>query len=124
MIARSRQRATLTTILAIAIVANAIVLALSFLGIDRLRENALREAEVRSQNLALAVDLALTNEISKIDLSLKTVGAALRSVGVQENRARDDEVAALVVQQKSLLPETEGWSITNAKGTGPVLNFV
>ena len=117
MIARSRQRATLTTILAIAIVANAIVLALSFLGIDRLRENALREAEVRSQNLALAVDLALTNEISKIDLSLKTVGAALRSVGVQENRARDDEVAALVVQQKSLLPETEGWSITNAEGT-------
>lgn len=44
------------------IVANAIVVALSFLGIDRLRQNALREAEVRSQNMALAIDLALTNQ--------------------------------------------------------------
>ena len=116
MIARSRKKVTLATILTIAIVANAIVVALSFFGIDRLREHALREAETRSQNLALAIDLALTNEFSKIDLSLKTVSAALRHFDTQDNRPNGQEISALVTQQKSLLPETEGWSITNADG--------
>ena len=99
------------------ITANAIVITLVFIGLNQLYERTNREAEIRCQNIALAVDLQLSNEISKIDLSLKTVAAEL-DYHIRKGRTeRDQQVRALIARQKAALPEAEAWSITDAEGT-------
>jgi len=67
---RKRLLAALLTVNIVAVIVAVVVL-------RHLHDHTLREAEVRSQNIALAVDLNLSNEINKIDLSLRTVVAQL-----------------------------------------------
>lgn len=95
---------------------NALAIALVITGLSELFERTNREAETRCQNIALAVDLQLSNEISKIDLSLRTVANQVEQSLLRRGAERDVTVSALIEQQKKALPEAEAWSITDAEG--------
>jgi len=103
--------------LAALITANVAVITLVVIGLSQLYERTNREAEIRSQNIALAVDLQLSNEISKIDLSLQTVAAELDHNRRKDKTEHEKLVKALIARQKAALPEAEAWSITDAEGT-------
>ncbi|SDI31163.1 PAS domain S-box-containing protein/diguanylate cyclase (GGDEF) domain-containing protein [Propionivibrio dicarboxylicus] len=97
---------------------NVLVVSVVLLGIKQLYDQNIREAESRSQNLALALDLSLSSEIEKIDLSLKTVVGELKRSRLDRGDAENHwrRVSVVLEQQKSLLPEVEGWSIADADG--------
>ena len=95
---------------------NAAAIALVIVGLDRLYERSNREAEIHSQNIALAVALHVSSEISKIDLSLRTVAAELEQHIRQGRPERDHVIQALIARQKAALPEAEAWGITDTEG--------
>ena len=85
------------------ITVNAIVITLVAIGLNHLYERTNREAEIRSQNIALAVDLNLSNQISKIDLSLQTVVAELGHHLRGSEVEREQLVSSLIGRQKAAL---------------------
>jgi len=95
---------------------NAVALALVAIGLWQLYERDSHKAEILTQNTALAVDLHLSNQISKIDLSLKTVVTALDRHFMNGRAVIEDPIPELVRHQRALLPETEGWSVMDAEG--------
>ena len=95
---------------------NAVVIALVFVGLSQLHGRSKREAEIRSQNIASAVALHLSSEVSKIDLSLRTVAAELEQHIRWGRTARDHVIQALIARQKAALPNAEAWSVTDAAG--------
>ncbi len=98
------------------ITANAVLIALVAIGLKQLYERTNREAEILCQNIALAVDLHLSNEIRKIDLSLQTVVAELEHHLRGSETERNQLVGALIARQKAALPEAEAWSVTDSEG--------
>lgn len=96
---------------------NVVAIVVAVVVLWHLYEQTLRDAEVHGQNIALAVDLNLSNEFNKIDLSLRTVVAQLNR-GAPPSSSRADRVAlqAQIEQQHSLLPEAEAWSVTDREG--------
>ena len=95
---------------------NAVIIALVFVGLSQLHVRSKREAEIRSQNIASAVALHLSSEVSKIDLSLRTVAAELEQHIRWGRTARDHVIQALIARQKAALPNAEAWSVTDAAG--------
>ncbi len=96
---------------------NLVVVGFACTGLKLLHERSIDDAEIRSQNLSLAVDLHLSNEINKIDLSLRTVVAELnRKTAPLDSEVERRMILALVQQQHALLDEAEGWSVTDAQG--------
>ncbi len=81
-----------------------------------LRAQAINKAEIRSQNFALAIDLSMSAQIAKIDLSLHTVIDELERSTPSGGEAIAPAIGALIAQQKKQLPEAEAWSIVNAAG--------
>jgi len=107
---RKRLLAALLTLNIVAVIVAVVVL-------RHLHDHTLREAEVRSQNIALAVDLNLSNEINKIDLSLRTVVAQLNQrVSLLPSHIDRLILQGLIQQQHSLLPEAEAWSVADREG--------
>ena len=109
---------------------NLLVIFLVIVGLKGLHERTVREAEIRCQNIALAVDLRLSSEISKIDFSLRTVATELNHYLLTGKGERDLLTRALIARQKATLPEAEAWSITNSQGqitfhegSGPLPSF-
>lgn len=100
----------------ILLVLNLVAIGVAALGLKKRYDWATHDAEVRIQNVALAIDLHLSNEVSKIDLSLNTVVAELRHHLRGEEKAQRQTIDALLKRQKTLLPEAEGWGITDAAG--------
>lgn len=108
----SRQSVTIALLLI-----NAAAILTVFFSLQQLYDRHIHEAEIRSQNLVLAIDLGLSHEIEKIDLSLQTVIASLGPRSSVSQQTIPASVKTLIRQQKAALPETEGWSIIDAKGT-------
>ncbi|MBS1170739.1 MAG: hypothetical protein H6R01_1657 [Burkholderiaceae bacterium] len=74
-----------------------------------------KEAEIQSQNLSLAMDLAFTNEFDKIDLSLKTIIGILNSsggVGAEARRTVEEQFRI----HKNTLADSNHTIITDASG--------
>ncbi|MFT3847415.1 MAG: EAL domain-containing protein [Propionivibrio sp.] len=114
---QSKKSRKVFRLLAVSLLAlNTVAVTYSWLGLEDLYRKTLEEAEVRSQNLTLAVDLALSNEVSKIDLSLRTVASELHYSAELALSGVPANVQLLIANQKSLLPETSAWSIANADG--------
>ena len=107
-----RQRWPLAAVLGV----NVAVVVLVVFGLWRLYESDSRKVEALTQNMALAVDLHLSNEISKIDLSLKTVATVLDRQYLDGRAAMEEPIPDLIKQQRALLPETEGWSVMDSRG--------
>jgi len=86
-------------------------------GLKQLFDETIHESEIRSQNVALAIDLHLSNEINKIDLSLRTVSGQLYQwyfLMPEQNRLL--AIRGLIQHQRMLLPEAESWTVTDAQG--------
>lgn len=110
---RKHFRASLTiTVFAL----NAIVIVIVCLGLKQLRDRDIREAEIRSRNLALALEQSVNHEIGRIDLSLSTVSNELINHTPKEGELVSHAVQNLIRVQKSFLQESEAWSITDAEG--------
>ena len=103
--------------LAIVVALNVAAVALVAIGLQQLHARTVREAEARSQNVALAVDLHLSNVIARADLSLQTVAAELEHYLREDEIERQRLVGALIRQQKAALPEAEAWSIVDRQGS-------
>ena len=102
--------------LAIVATLNVAAVTLVAVGLLQLRARTLSEAEVDSQNAALAVDLHLASMIARVDLSLQTIAAELGHAqrdGVIESA---QPAAALIRLQKAGLPEAEAWSVVDRDG--------
>ena len=114
--ADENDRIVFRILIAALIALNIVITSAVVLGIKQVYDQNIKEAKIRSQNLALAIDLTLSAEIEKIDLSLKSVIADLERFN--SGRTANDWrlVSSLLEQQKSLLPEVEGWSIADANG--------
>ncbi len=82
--------------------ANLVAVALVLFGLRQLYDQTIREAEVRSQNIAAAIDLHLSSEFRKIDLSILTVATQLNDLPAARIVGHDRMIRALVVQQKKL----------------------
>lgn len=96
---------------------NIVAVIVAVVALRHLHDHTLREAEVLGQNIALAVDLNLSNEIKKIDLSLKTVVAQLdQRVSLPPSPADRLILQAQIEQQHALLPEAEAWSVVDREG--------
>lgn len=95
---------------------NIVAVALLATGLKQLHERATHEAEIRSQNIALAVELQLSGEFSKLDLSLRTVATELDHLLSLGEKEREPLVKALIARQKAALPEAEGWTISDVEG--------
>lgn len=117
-----RMRPTNRTVFSLAVAGvvcfNILAASSALIGIKKLYDRSISEAEIRSQNLALAIEQSVGNEIGKIDLSLKTVIAEFSG---HENRmiknlGRGTPMQHILDQQRALLAETEGWIIANAAG--------
>ena len=106
---------SLRILVVIAIVLNAIIVLTTAIGISRHHSHHLSEAEIRSQSIASAIDMAVSEEIRKIDLSLNTVIAEIAKSPSLGKTARDS-IHRLIRQQMASLPETEAWSITDDDG--------
>lgn len=103
-------------LLSIAVLLNILIVLITALGIEQLHRRHLREAEIQSQNIAQALDMAVSEEIRKIDLSLRTVIAEIdRHPSIYEEEPWK-RINSLLHQQKASLPETEAWSVTDARG--------
>lgn len=95
---------------------NVAAVALTVLALKLLYERDIGLAETRSRSVALAIELALSNEISKIDLSLSTL---ISEVGHHPLNEEDGAVHAIrdqVRQHRLQLVETEPWSLADAEG--------
>lgn len=95
--------------------ANAIIIAAVYFSLEKIYRQKVLETEVRSQNLSLAIEIALASEVGKIDLSLRTVIAELQS----QNMGLGDSsgpLKSMLAHQRLLLPEIEAWSIVNSQG--------
>ena len=84
--------------------------------LHKLYEWTIREAEIRTQSVALAIDLHLSSEVNLIDLSLITVADEIANHLEDEYTVRAKHIVALIKRQHALLPETEGWSFVDAEG--------
>ena len=76
----------------------------------------IREAEIRTQSVALAIDLHLSSEVNKINLSLSTVIGQINYHSDEDKNVQDRHIRAMVKRQHSLLQETEAWSIVDKDG--------
>ena len=76
----------------------------------------IQDTEGRSQNIALTIDLQLSTLFSKIDLSLLTVASELTYYHKEGSWLDSAHINDMIQHQKGLLPETEGWSITDNEG--------
>ena len=92
-------------------------IAVTLMAVADLRAQAIKQAEIRSQNFALAIDLSMSAQIGKIDLSLRTVTAELQRSTPADWKTIAPEITALIAQQKAQLPEVEAWSIVDAAGS-------
>ena len=118
---RSRWRALSRTVKCrwplVAVVAlNLGAVGVTLMAVADLHAQAITKAEIRSQNFALAIDVSMSAQIGKIDLSLRTVVADLQrgAPAFRENSA--PKIAALIAQQKAQFPEIEAWSVVDAAG--------
>ncbi len=103
--------------LAVLITVNILAVIVAVIVLRHLHDYTLREAEVLGQNVALAVDLNLSNEINKIDLSLRSVVAQLNQrVSLFSSHVDRQILQARIEQQHSLLPEAEAWSVADRTG--------
>lgn len=103
--------------LAVLITVNILAVIVAVIVLRHLHDYTLREAEVLGQNVALAVDLNLSSEINKIDLSLRTVVAQLNQrVSLFSSHIDRQILQARIEQQHSLLPEAEAWSVADKAG--------
>lgn len=103
----------------VATLLNALVITGAAIGLYNLRESFIREAEIRSQNFALAIDLAVSTEIAKVDLLLKTAVAGIKASADGLPISGSDtvqEIATLMQGQKELLSEIDGWEVVDANG--------
>lgn len=102
--------------LAVVVALNVAAVALVVIGLLQLHARTLREAEVRSQNIALAIDLHLSNVIARVDLSLQTMATELDRHLQDGESEREQLVGALIRQHKAALPEAEAWLVVGAQG--------
>ncbi len=84
--------------------------------LQKIYDWTIQDAEARSQNIALAVDLQLSTVFSKIDLSLLTVASELTYYHKEGDWLHNEHINDMIQHQKALLSELEGWSITDAEG--------
>ena len=84
--------------------------------LHKLYEWTIREAEIRTQSVALAIDLHLSSEVNLLNLSLITVADEIASHFEDERAVRDKHIVAMIKRHHALLPETEGWSFVDAEG--------
>lgn len=110
---RLQARWVVIALLALNLVAIAGVLS----GVNFLYDRNIREAEIRSQNVSLAIDLALTNEIAKIDVALVATIDDLGHHHLGEGEDRASNIYGLVTPHQAQFKETEGWGIADASGT-------
>ncbi len=106
----------LLALLGAVLILNLVIVLVAHVGLDKLRMRHVREAEIRSQNIAQALDMTLSETIRKIDLSLETVVAELDQHASLSDADSLRRIRSLLHQQKTQLPETEAWSIVDAKG--------
>ncbi len=84
--------------------------------LHKLHEWTIREAEIRTQSVALAVDLHLSSNVNLINLSLATVADEISKHFDDDYDARNQHMGAMINRHHSLLPDTEGWSYVDAQG--------
>ncbi len=84
--------------------------------LTKLYDWTIREAEIRTQSVALAIDLHLSSEVNKINLSLSTVAGEINYHLYDKDRDRRQHVSAMIERHHALLPETEAWSVVDAQG--------
>jgi diguanylate cyclase (GGDEF)-like protein/PAS domain S-box-containing protein len=106
------RRWALITLLAV----NSVVISVVAVGLKNRYDWAIHDAEVRAQNVALAIDLHLSSEISKIDLSLNTVISEFAHHLKGDIKTQSQVISGFLKNQKELLPETDGWGVTDATG--------
>ena len=99
------------------------VLVLNFLAIavvlgtlQKLYDWTIREAETRTQNAALAIDLHLSSEVNMINLSLSSVSAEIANHFEDWHNRKNEHIRDMIRRHHLLLPETEGWSFVDAEG--------
>lgn len=102
--------------LAVLVALNLGALGVTLMAVVDLRAQAINQAEIRSQNFALAIDVSMSAQIGKIDLSLHTVIADLQRDAPAFSEKSTPKIGALIAQQKALLPEAEAWSVVDASG--------
>ena len=100
----------------VAVLLNLMVILVFAVGLTQLHDRHIHEAEIQSQNVALAIDMAVSEEIRKIDLSLKTVASEIEKDPNLNHPETWKRVSVLLSDQKQLLPETEAWSVADANG--------
>ena len=84
--------------------------------LHKLYDWTIHEAEIRTQSVALAIDLHLSSEVNMIDLSLNSVAAEIVNHFDDDHKIRDKHISAMIRRHHLLLSETEGWSFVNAEG--------
>ena len=83
----------------------------------KLYEWTIREAEIRTQSVASAIDLHLSSEFDIINLSLSTVADEIVWHIDDISSIRAQYLNAMIKRHHALLPETEGWSFVDVEGT-------
>lgn len=106
----------LLALLGAVLVLNLVIILATHVAVDKLRMRHVREAEIRSQNIAQALDMTVSETVRKIDLSLETVVAELDQHASLSDADALRRIKSLLHQQKTNLPETEAWSIVDARG--------
>lgn len=84
--------------------------------LQKLYDWTIREAEIRTQSVALAIDLHLSTEVNQINLSLNTVADDIAQHFKDNNDRKEQHIVAMIRRHHSLLPQTEGWSFVDAEG--------
>ncbi|WP_319244583.1 EAL domain-containing protein [uncultured Propionivibrio sp.] len=100
------------------VILNVAAIFVSLGGATEFHDSSMRNAEIRTQNFALAADIGISSEIRKVDLSLRSVVAGLEEVGPKaaSGTANGQGVHGIFNKHRSLLLETEGWNISDADG--------
>lgn len=106
------------TLVSLLVVLNIAAIVAALAGGKDFHDSSMKNAQIRTQNFALAADLAISNEIRKIDLSLRSIIASLDR-HCQRTTSRVvgcPGVQALLEQHRALLRESDGWNISDANG--------
>ncbi len=82
----------------------------------KLYDWTIREAETRTQSIALAIDLHLSSEINMINLSLITVADEIARHLHDGYGIYNQHISAMIRRHHLLLPETEEWNFVDAEG--------